>query len=107
MATRKHVSPRARLTFPSQGQTSDVAFAAVDGGAVVVKRCAHRVYLDWLRREQVALRALAGSELPIPRFVAYAEVETKGQTVGWLLMSRRGFGTKSSCLWPPPLCSSS
>ena len=84
----EHVSPRARLTFPSQGQTSDVAFAAVDGRAVVVKRCAHRVYLDWLRREQVALRALAGSELPIPRFVAYAEVETRGQTVGWLLMSR-------------------
>jgi aminoglycoside phosphotransferase len=84
----EHVSPRARLTFPSQGQTSNVAFAAVDGRVVVVKRCAHRVYLDWLRREQAALRALADSGLPIPRFVAYAEVETSGQPVGWLLMSR-------------------
>ena len=85
---RKHVSPRARLTIPSQGQTSDVAFAEGDGRAVVIKRCAHRVYLDWLRREQAALRALADSGLPIPRFVAYAEVETSGQPVGWLLMSR-------------------
>jgi len=44
----------------------------------VARRCAHRVYLCWLRREQAALRALAGSGLPIPRFVAYAEVETSG-----------------------------
>jgi aminoglycoside phosphotransferase (APT) family kinase protein len=100
----EHVSPRARLTFPPQGKTSDVAFAdgddadrdvrgrathgAVAEGRVVVKRCAHRVYLDWLRREHVALRALAGSGLPIPRFIAYAESEVKGQPVGWLLMSR-------------------
>jgi len=59
-----------------------------DGRVVVIKRCAHRVYLDWLRREQAALRALGDSGLPIPRFVAYAEVETGGQPVGWLLMSR-------------------
>ena len=85
----EHVSPRARLTFPPQGKTSDVAFAAQgDGGIVVVKRCGHRVYLEWLRREQAALRALAGSRLPIPRFIAYAEAETSGQAVGWLLMSR-------------------
>ena len=85
---RERIPPRARLTFPSQGQTSDVAFAEGDGRAVVIKRCAHRVYLDWLRREQAALRALAKSAVPIPRFVAYAEVETSGQPVGWLLMSR-------------------
>jgi len=89
----EHVQPRARLTFPTQGRTSDVAFAHADmdvrdGRVVVIKRCAHRVYLDWLRREQAALRALADSGLPIPRFVAYAEVETGGQPVGWLLMSR-------------------
>src|SRR5689334_21075737 len=84
----EHVSPRARLTFPRQGQTSDVAFAADADRAVVIKRCAHHVYLDWLRREQAALRAFAGSGLPIPRFIAYAEVENDGQAVGWLLMSR-------------------
>lgn len=84
----EHVSPRARLTFPPQGKTSDVAFAAQDGRVVVIKRCAHRVYLDWLRREQAALRALADSGLEIPRFIAYAEVENEGQAVGWLLMSR-------------------
>ena len=85
----EHVPPQARLTFPPQGKTSDVAFAAGDDGRnVVVKRCAHRIYLDWLRREQAALRALADSGLPIPRFIAYAEGEKGGQPVGWLLMSR-------------------
>jgi aminoglycoside phosphotransferase (APT) family kinase protein len=84
-----HIPPRARLTFPPQGKTSDVAFAAGDGGrAVVVKRCVHRLYLDWLRREQAALRALADSGLPIPRFVAYAEAEANGNITGWLVMSR-------------------
>jgi aminoglycoside phosphotransferase (APT) family kinase protein len=88
-ALAEHVPPRARLTYPRQGMTSEVAFAADDGGrVVVVKRCAHRVYLEWLRREQFALRALAESGLPIPRFIAYAEAESGGQPVGWLLMSR-------------------
>jgi aminoglycoside phosphotransferase (APT) family kinase protein len=87
-ALAKHVSPRARLTFPPQGMTSNVAFAECDGRFVVVKRCAHRIYLEWLRREQIALRALAGSELPIPRFIAYAEAVTREHTVGWLLTSR-------------------
>src|SRR5690242_18267002 len=84
----EHVSPRARLTFPPQGQTSDVAFVDDDGRGAVIKRCAHRIYLDWLRREQAALRALADSGLPIPRFIAYAEVEKRGEAVGWLVMSR-------------------
>ncbi|HET7925281.1 MAG TPA: aminoglycoside phosphotransferase family protein [Rhodanobacteraceae bacterium] len=79
---------RARLTFPPQGKTSDVAFATHGARTIVVKRCAHRIYLDWLRREQFALRALAESGLPIPRFIAYAEAETEGQPVGWLLLSR-------------------
>ena len=72
-ALAEHVSPRTRLTFPPQGKTSDVAFADDNGRLLVVKRCAHRIYLDWLRREQAALRALAGSGLPFPRFIAYSE----------------------------------
>jgi aminoglycoside phosphotransferase (APT) family kinase protein len=83
-----HLSPRARLAFPPQGKTSDVAFAGDGESSVVVKRCAHRIYLDWLRREQVVLRSLAATDLPVPRFIAYAEAETNGETVGWLLMSR-------------------
>jgi aminoglycoside phosphotransferase (APT) family kinase protein len=83
----EQVPPRARLTFPAQGMTSDVAFAEGDGRIVVIKRCAHRVYLDWLRREQVVLRALERRELPIPRRLAYEEVETRRQSVGWLSMS--------------------
>jgi aminoglycoside phosphotransferase (APT) family kinase protein len=87
-ALAEHLSPRARLKFPPQGKTSDVAFADDDGRLAVVKRCAHRIYLEWLRREHVALRALAASGLPTPRFIAYAESEAGGQPVGWLLMSR-------------------
>lgn len=86
-ALAQHVGPRAQLTFPPQGKTSEVGFVA-HGARVVVKRCAHPIYLDWLRRERVALCALAGSGLPIPRFIAYAEAEERGQPVGWLLMSR-------------------
>jgi aminoglycoside phosphotransferase (APT) family kinase protein len=87
-ALAEHVSPRARLTFPPQGKTSDVAFATHDARVVVVKRCAHPIYLDWLRREHVTLRLLAESGLPIPRFIAYAEADVRGQPVGWLLTSR-------------------
>ena len=87
-ALAEDVPAQARLTYPRQGMTSDVAFAEHDGVAVVVKRCAHRVYLEWLRREQVVLRALDGTGLPIPRFIAYAEADAHGAPVGWLIMSR-------------------
>jgi aminoglycoside phosphotransferase (APT) family kinase protein len=87
-ALAEHVPTHARLTYPTQGKTSDVAFAEHDGRVVVVKRCAHPVYLEWLRREQTALRALEHSGLSVPRFVAYAEAEANGATVGWLVMSR-------------------
>src|SRR5262245_22870561 len=102
-ALAEHVSPRARLTFPPQGKTSDVAFADDNGRLVVVKRCAHRTYLDWLRREHAVLRALAGSGLPVPSFIAYAEVEPSGQPVGWLLMSRlSGWPFLSAAIEAPP-----
>jgi aminoglycoside phosphotransferase (APT) family kinase protein len=85
---KEHVAPHSRLTYPRQGMTSDVAFADHDGGSVVVKRCANPVYLDWLRREHVVLRALGATTLPIPRLIACSETETDGATVGWLVMSR-------------------
>lgn len=84
----EHVPAQARLTYPHQGMTSDVAFAEHDGVVVVVKRCAHRVYLDWLRREQRVLRALGGAGLPIPQFIAYAEADGADTRVGWLITSR-------------------
>ena len=87
-ALAEHVPPRARLSYPKQGATSDVAFAEHEGRVVVVKRCAHPVYIDWLRREQLALRALAQSGLPIPRFIGYAEEEAEGVVTGWLVTSR-------------------
>jgi aminoglycoside phosphotransferase (APT) family kinase protein len=87
-ALAEYVPVRARLSYPTQGKTSDVAFAEHDGRVVVVKRCAHPVYLEWLRREQAALRALEHSALSVPRFIAYAEDDANGSAVGWLVMSR-------------------
>ena len=87
-ALAQHVPAGARLSYPLQGRTSDVAFAEHEGHVVVVKRCAHPVYLDWLRREHVALRALAGSGLPVPAYIAYAESEDDGAAVGWLVATR-------------------
>lgn len=83
----QHVPREARLSYPAQGMTSEVAFAEHDGRVVVVKRCASPVYIDWLRREQLVLRALETSELPVPRFIAYAENELHGTAVGWLVTS--------------------
>ena len=87
-ALAEHVPAQARLAYPRQGMTSDVAFAEQAGAVVVVKRCAHPVYLDWLRREQIVLRALGGAGLPIPQFIAYAEADAQGAPVGWLITSR-------------------
>jgi len=83
-----HVGVNAHLEFPRQGATSDVAFAWAADRVVVVKRCAHAIYLDWLRREHVVLRALAGSGLPVPTCIGYAENEADGLAVGWLVETR-------------------
>ena len=87
-ALGRYVPAKARVSYPPQGMTSDVAFAEHEGRAVVVKRCDHPVYLGWLRRELVVLDALASSGLPIPQSIGYAEVATNGTAVGWLVMSR-------------------
>jgi aminoglycoside phosphotransferase (APT) family kinase protein len=81
------VPPSARVEYPRQGMTADVAIVVHDGGAVVVKRCGHAIYLDWLRRERAVLEALAGSGLPIPVCLAYAETGAADARVGWLAMS--------------------
>ena len=86
-ALAKHVPRQARLSYPQQGMTSEVAFAEHAGRTVVVKRCANPIYIEWLRREQLVLRALEASGLPVPRFTAYAETELHGAAVGWLVTS--------------------
>ena len=86
-ALAKHVSRQARLSYPQQGMTSEVAFAEHGGMTVVVKRCANPIYIDWLRREQLVLRALETAGLPVPRFIAYAEADRDGTAVGWLVTS--------------------
>lgn len=87
-AIAPYVGPAARLTFPPQGQTSDVALATSRGRVVVVKRCANPLYVDWLRRERVVLEALAGTGLPIPACIAHAETQAQGTPVVWLVMTR-------------------
>ena len=55
----------------------------------VIKRCRDPDYLEWLSREHRVLRALAGSPLPMPRVLDYAEVDKKEEgREAWLVMSR-------------------
>src|ERR1051326_6370131 len=82
---RARVPAGSVLTFPPQGMTSDVAFA---GDTLVVKRCRDPRYLDWLAHEHRALRALEHSDLPAPRLVDYADVETVSGRERWLVMKR-------------------
>jgi aminoglycoside phosphotransferase (APT) family kinase protein len=80
-ALAKHVPRHAKLSYPPQGMTAEVAFAEHAGRTVLVKRCANPIYIDWLRREQLVLRALRASGLPVPRFIAYAETDLSGSPV--------------------------
>jgi aminoglycoside phosphotransferase len=87
-ALRRFVPPGARLTYPRQGMTSEVAF--VDGEPqCVIKRCRDPIYLEWLSREHRVLRALADSALPVPRALGYTEADKNEQRrEAWLVMSR-------------------
>jgi aminoglycoside phosphotransferase (APT) family kinase protein len=100
----KHLPTRASIDYPTQGMTSDVAFVTGVEGSVVVKRCGHAIYLDWLRREHSVLRALASLELPVPAVVGYAEVAGSAGPEGWLVMSRlRGRSLWSAMLESRPI----
>jgi aminoglycoside phosphotransferase (APT) family kinase protein len=83
---QSYVPPGAGLTYPPQGMTSEVAF--VDGDTrCVIKRCRNPIYLEWLSREHQVLRALAGSGLPLPSVLDYAELDTEDRHESWLVMS--------------------
>ena len=71
-----------------QGMTSDVAFVTGARASVVVKRCTRAIYLDWLRNEDLCLRAIAGLGLPVPAALGYTEVSTAAGAVAWLVMTR-------------------
>ena len=77
----------ACLEFPPQGMTADVAVAVGHEQSVVVKRCNHPVYVDWLRREHVVLSALRGAGLPIPDVLGYVEIDAHSARDAWLVMS--------------------
>lgn len=83
-----HLPSASRLEYPTQGMTSDVAFATGRERSVVVKRCAREIYVPWLRREHTVLRSLANLDLPIPRAIAYREVPADAGPEAWLVISR-------------------
>jgi aminoglycoside phosphotransferase (APT) family kinase protein len=76
--------PTARLSFPTQGMTSDVAFCAGPAGDVVLKRCGDARYVDWLRREHTVLEALRGLRLPAPKVLGLVD---RGAEV-WLALAK-------------------
>jgi aminoglycoside phosphotransferase (APT) family kinase protein len=87
-ALRSYVPPGARLTYPPQGMTSEVAVVEGDTPCVI-KRCRDPRYLEWLSREHQVLLTLADSSIPIPRVLGYAQVDKKKEgREGWLVMSR-------------------
>lgn len=87
-ALRSYVPPGARLTYPQQGMTSEVAFVGGDERCVI-KRCRDPIYLEWLSREHRVLRALADSPFPVPRVLGYTQVDKKEEgREAWLIMSR-------------------
>ena len=78
----------ARLECPEQGMTADVMVASNGLQSVVVKRCAHPVYINWLRREPRLLQLLADRGLPVPKFIHYAETSGEAGVEGWLVTSK-------------------
>ena len=84
----KWIPAGARIEAPRQGCTSDVIF--VEGGRrdVVLKRCGDPHYVDWLRSERRVLAALQGKELPTPRLLDEAEVESGGGRHVWIVTER-------------------
>lgn len=84
---RARIEPVRTLSYPPQGATSTVAIIEGADGWVVLKHARGRRWSAWLARENAVLRALAGSDLPIPRVLAYVADQHAGQPAGWLLMS--------------------
>ena len=84
---RQYAPAGTKLTFPTQGMTSEVAIVDSDR-PVVLKRCRNPLYLSWLSREQQVLKLIAHSGLPVPEFLDYADVNGDGGRELWLVMSR-------------------
>lgn len=84
---RARIEPVRALHYPPQGATSTVAIIEGADGRVVLKHARGRRWSAWLAREYAVLRALADSDLPLPRALAYLADQHAGQPAGWLLMS--------------------
>lgn len=82
---RDVVGPVDAVDMPEQGATSTVWIVSGPRGRFVVKRATQAPYHEWLRREYEVLQGLAGTGLPVPRPLAYAEADADGHSV-WLVM---------------------
>lgn len=76
------------LKAPQHGATSDVAFARGQGTTLVLKRCRHPPYTDWLENEQRALQLLARADLPVPRVVGLHREGEEPDAPVWLVMTK-------------------
>ena len=75
------------LTYPRQGDTSDVAIVVCERGKYVVKRSRGEQFRDWLAQEYHVLQALIEVSLPLPRPYLYVECCTSETPESWLVMS--------------------
>ncbi len=69
------------ITFPRQGQTSDVGIIQSKEGIAVLKRTRGKQFCEWLRKEIEVLNGLTTTDLPIPKVYT---VKDEGEEV-WAL----------------------
>lgn len=75
------------LTYPRQGDTSDIVVAHCERGSYVVKRSQGEQFSRWLAREYTVLQALREIALPLPRPYLCVETNAPAMPEFWLVMS--------------------
>ncbi len=76
-----------RISFPPQGQTSDVAIIDAGKGLFVLKRAKGEQYAEWLRREAFVLECLSPTALRVPKVYQFVQRQDERDGVqSWLLM---------------------
>lgn len=86
---RKQLGHIHHITFPGQGQTSDVGIIHSARGVSVLKRAKGRQFSEWLEREAYVLECLAQTDLKVPQiydFVQRDDEEDEDAIESWLLM---------------------
>src|SRR5215831_3671294 len=84
-ALQAFLGPIHQLTYPPQGDTSDLAIVGCQAGTFVVKRSSSEQYRRWLAQEYRVLQALVTVPLPIPQPYLYLEGSPAGSLDSWLV----------------------